>query len=1020
VDASKSDSGYAKVPVTIPPVTTLSASDGTYTDKIVLSINPSSGATSYKIYRAKLGLLIDNAVPIATVSGTTYNDTDVEQETTYYYWVKACSSAGCSAVSDYDTGRLKLTPPAVPQNIRASDGTYTDKVVVELDSIEHATSYWFYRSCAAGEDGDRISMMTSTRYDDTSAEPNINYFYRVKACNSAGCSALSTYDIGYLQIQASTTLAPPAGVNATIETDYDKVTVTYRAVENATSYKIYRSIMPAVDEGAYVGSSETLSWEDRDKHEGMLNYWVKACDDSSCSDFSTMAVGKFKPFDISNIEISIDVFEDFMDRQRLAVLFTFDSHVDHYNLYRSTVSDFSEDELKRSYSNIQSRAENSYWINMIANGTKVEIRDPGPNFFHEPMKPYYYRVEACNADETVCKTSETTSGWIGWLYRYNEPVLSFLDDSEVKVDFPIDDIAFFEGQYDLYERIEIFRSETDQFADAVLSQTFHGLGETEGRLDLEVEWSSWIDRFVEHNRTYHYWVRYCNSYGCSRPKHNSIKTTPRTYVTPDKKALVILNEFGEYLEGNISWYQVPPKDLMPDELEEMVTYIHDNVIVPVQTAMDEIGDLTFLDPSVTGLRHMMEVADERIVQELRQHQDRYFARLVTQIHDTIDNIKEEYPYLPDCANDMLNTFYGYGAATDQFLVTYEEDMGSCLKEIAGPYYDRIILFTDDNATFKNFKNELYNLHLHGYSIDILFSAHGNGVDKSYTLNNADADKSGLCFYAEDGSGCDYRVKQDFLDIVVEYGKMNIGSVYMTSCWGSQMSDAWFAIGAKEANGAFQTNWYGNVSSVIYLDLFSRKGQPMQDAAGTAYHVENLIHFSEPIIAELDLRPAMNRIFPILEEAPIPCGVEIGGIWFGLDKVTDEYSTKDYCRGSVGVAFYEFETICPPLFAKKYRVGNDVCVFDALGSLRDEMHWEYDLASEARKMFYKKMGEEYGHDKSKPVNVAISSSRVHKVAPRTEIDDRIFHPNHMELDASFVHITPPERNNRFSTIPGGKK
>jgi hypothetical protein len=66
--------------------------------QVALSWNPSSGATGYKVFRGTSpgG---ESSTPIATPAGTSYTDTNVTANTTYYYTVKASNSAGDSPAS---------------------------------------------------------------------------------------------------------------------------------------------------------------------------------------------------------------------------------------------------------------------------------------------------------------------------------------------------------------------------------------------------------------------------------------------------------------------------------------------------------------------------------------------------------------------------------------------------------------------------------------------------------------------------------------------------------------------------------------------------------------------------------------------------------------------------------------------------------------------------------------------------------------------------------------------------------
>ncbi len=99
----------SSAPTSAPSAPTgVSASDGTYTDRIRVSWNASEGAASYDVYRAQ-SVYGEKAV-VATTLGTSIDDTSssVFPGMTYYYWVVAKNVVGSSYFSDHDTGWKKI------------------------------------------------------------------------------------------------------------------------------------------------------------------------------------------------------------------------------------------------------------------------------------------------------------------------------------------------------------------------------------------------------------------------------------------------------------------------------------------------------------------------------------------------------------------------------------------------------------------------------------------------------------------------------------------------------------------------------------------------------------------------------------------------------------------------------------------------------------------------------------------------------------------------------------------------
>jgi predicted outer membrane repeat protein len=93
----------------------VSASDGTYTNQVLITWSQSSGALSYEVYR-NLTNVISTASKIGETSDINYSDTTAYGNQVYFYWVRATSNSEVSAFSSYDSGWLKMFGPDVKAN----------------------------------------------------------------------------------------------------------------------------------------------------------------------------------------------------------------------------------------------------------------------------------------------------------------------------------------------------------------------------------------------------------------------------------------------------------------------------------------------------------------------------------------------------------------------------------------------------------------------------------------------------------------------------------------------------------------------------------------------------------------------------------------------------------------------------------------------------------------------------------------------------------------------------------------
>jgi len=185
-DYSDYDKRFCKT-ISLPAPTGVDATDGTYTDKVKISWNSVSGATHYKVYRARSSGETKVALT-GWQTNTSYDDTSADFCWFYSYWVKAATSssgANASSYSTYNTGWRRLE---APQNVTASLGE-VGKTVISWDSVESAVYYRVYRGLSTGS---KIPITDwfqtgSYQYNDYTGEVIKMYWYWVKAAyNTSG------------------------------------------------------------------------------------------------------------------------------------------------------------------------------------------------------------------------------------------------------------------------------------------------------------------------------------------------------------------------------------------------------------------------------------------------------------------------------------------------------------------------------------------------------------------------------------------------------------------------------------------------------------------------------------------------------------------------------------------------------------------------------------------------------------------------------------------------------------------
>ncbi|MBN1641365.1 MAG: fibronectin type III domain-containing protein, partial [Anaerolineae bacterium] len=247
----------------------------------------STDETAFHIERSPDG--VDEWTEVAAVASdeTSYSDGSLQCETTYYYRVRAFRSGDgvYSSYSDVASDTTGMCPPDPPTGVAASDGAYTDRVAVTWESVSGATEYEVYRATSAAGAKVFQASASMTTYDDTTATPGAVYTYWVTACNASGCSDYSAPDTGWRKLLA------PAGVTASDGVYTDRVAVSWDSVSGASEYEVYRATSP-IGTKFHIGTTSLTAYDDATGTAGATySYWVKACSDPGCSDYSAPDTG---------------------------------------------------------------------------------------------------------------------------------------------------------------------------------------------------------------------------------------------------------------------------------------------------------------------------------------------------------------------------------------------------------------------------------------------------------------------------------------------------------------------------------------------------------------------------------------------------------------------------------------------------------------------------------------------------------------------------------------------------------
>ncbi|MGH3262347.1 MAG: hypothetical protein ACRDNS_10150, partial [Trebonia sp.] len=210
---------------------------------------------------------------------TSTQRSDYAGEAIYVYGVSPVGNADnkLSGSGDYTVPPDPGAPPA-PVSISVPSSSSTGDITVSWASASTATSYVLQQQFNGGAWTQAYSGSgTSTSLTGLG---NGSYVYRVRACNSAGCSAYTT----------STTLkvalipAAPASISVPSSSYSASIAVSWAAATHATNYVLEES----VNGGAWgeVESADVTSATVTVSASGTYQFQVSACAAGGCSGFT--------------------------------------------------------------------------------------------------------------------------------------------------------------------------------------------------------------------------------------------------------------------------------------------------------------------------------------------------------------------------------------------------------------------------------------------------------------------------------------------------------------------------------------------------------------------------------------------------------------------------------------------------------------------------------------------------------------------------------------------------------------
>ena len=186
--------------------TGVSATDGTYGDRVVISWNEVNSATRYNIYRSTTETGTYSFVGfIAAPALSGYNSTSepssspITVGTTYFFKVSSQDDDDNeSELSASDQGWAELQGPAAPTFLSASQGAFTSTIKLDWTTSTGASSYYVYSASSSTGTQTYLGEVVLSYANIINLPYGVTRYYWVSAVDSVGTEgAKSSYMSGY-------------------------------------------------------------------------------------------------------------------------------------------------------------------------------------------------------------------------------------------------------------------------------------------------------------------------------------------------------------------------------------------------------------------------------------------------------------------------------------------------------------------------------------------------------------------------------------------------------------------------------------------------------------------------------------------------------------------------------------------------------------------------------------------------------------------------------------------------------
>ena len=258
-ESQPSESKQVTVPNLPPPTNLKIFLNRTSNNKfyIHLSWTGVEDITYYNIYKYYTDSSGENKKIIIPVSGTKYDDYDINYNTVYYYTVTSYNPD--KNAESQKSNEVTIYVPLASPTLNVSYDPNIQTVYLEWTEVAGADHYIIYKGLYSGGEQE-IATVEGTSYIDKSVQVGKTYYYYVQGLAN-GKKGLKSNEVSIF-ISAPHTYPNPYNLQGKVKTDGNSlyVQLSWTGVSGASYYKVYRGTK--MGDEVFIGQTQYTYYND--------------------------------------------------------------------------------------------------------------------------------------------------------------------------------------------------------------------------------------------------------------------------------------------------------------------------------------------------------------------------------------------------------------------------------------------------------------------------------------------------------------------------------------------------------------------------------------------------------------------------------------------------------------------------------------------------------------------------------------------------------------------------------------